>query len=391
VNSNAFCTHAQVRRDGARRGLASGLSFAVKDVFEVEGVARCAGNPHWLRTHPPAATTAPAVARLLDAGASLRGLTLTDELTLGLSGENFHYGTPINPAAPDRVPGGSSSGSASAVAAGLVDFALGTDTGGSVRVPSSYCGIFGFRPTHGRVSNAGVVPLAPSFDTVGWFARDAKVLQLVGDILLEHPAEPTPPRRVLILENLFAEMDDVTARDMRAVVREVLGDCSIESADLSNVSANPGALGDLYRTISGYEEWAVHGQWISQHQPIFGPPVAERFLGAAKVSPPQRDEAERTRLNLRKAVYDLLIQHTIFCAPTTPEVAPVRGKADIPAVRLPLLRLNALAGLAGLPVVSIPLYRCGGLPMGVSFMAAPNHDEDLLALAIDVASLSQTF
>ncbi len=181
---NAFCAHCELKKDG-HRGTLSGLSFAVKDVFEVQGVRNCAGNPTWLETHPPAPRTAPAISRLLVSGAALRGLTLTDELTLGLNGENFHYGTPINSAAPDRVPGGSSCGSASAVAGGAVDFALGTDTGGSVRIPSSYCGIWGMRPTHGRVNNHGVVPLAPSFDTVGWFARSAEMLQTVGQHLLE--------------------------------------------------------------------------------------------------------------------------------------------------------------------------------------------------------------
>ena len=218
---NAFCAHADVKMDGRRRGVASGLSFALKDVFDVEGINGCAGNPDWLRTHRAATQTAPAVARLLDSGASLRGLTITDELTLVLSGENFHFGTPTNPAARDRVPGGSSCGSAAAVAGALVDFALGTDTGGSVRVPASYCGIFGFRPTHARVSNTGVVPLAPSFDTVGWFARDAKVMRLVGEILLENFSEPMPIRKVLIVENLFRDMDTVTAQAIRASLKDM--------------------------------------------------------------------------------------------------------------------------------------------------------------------------
>ena len=382
---NAFCTHADVTRDGGRRGVASGLSFALKDVFDVEGVTACAGNPDWLRTHRAATRTAPAVARLLDAGASLRGLTITDELTLGLSGENFHYGTPVNPAAPDRVPGGSSCGSAAAVAGGLVDFALGTDTGGSVRVPASYCGIFGFRPTHGRVSNKGVVPLAPSFDTVGWFARDAKVLQLVGGILLENLSEPTPIRKVLIIENLFRDMDAAAAHALRAYLKDMLDDISIECADLSNFPDDSIALSDLYRTISGYEEWVVHGQWITQHKPTFGPQVAERFSYAAKVTVAQRDEAERIRRNLTKTVYDLLTDGTILCAPSTPDVAPLRGRADIPEVRLPLLRVTALASLSGLPVISVPLWKRNNIPMGVSFMAGPNRDEDLLALATKVS------
>ena len=372
-------------KDGRHKGVATALSFALKDVFDVEGVTACAGNPDWLRTHRAATRTAPAVDKLLDAGASLRGLTITDELTLGLNGENFHYGTPTNPAAPDRVSGGSSCGSAAAVAGGLVDFALGTDTGGSVRVPASYCGIFGFRPTHGRVSNAGVVPLAPSFDTVGWFARDPKVLRLGGEILLENLAEPRPIRKVLIVENLFRDMDAVAAHALRAHLKNIFDDLSIECADLSNFPDDSVALADLYRTISGYEEWMVHGQWITQHKPTFGPQVAERFGNAAKVTLAQRDEAEKIRRSLTETVHDLLNDGTILCAPTTPDVAPLKGHADIPEVRLPLLRLTALAGLSGLPAVSAPLWKCNNIPMGVSFIAGGNRDEDLLALALKVS------
>ncbi len=323
--------------------------------------------------------------KLLNAGASLRGLTITDELTLGLSGENFHYGTPTNPAAPDRVPGGSSSGSAAAVSAGLVDFALGTDTGGSVRVPASYCGIFGFRPTHRRVSNAGVVPLAPSFDTVGWFARDSKVLRLVGEILLENLTEAKAIRKVLIVENLFRDMDAAAAHELRVYLKDVFYDLSIECADLSNFPDDSVDLAGLYRTISGYEEWVVHGQWITHHKPAFGPPVAERFGNAAKVTLAQRDEAEKIRSSLTKTVYEMLRDGTILCAPTTPDVAPIKGRADIPEVRLPLLRLTALAGLSGLPVVSVPLWKCDNIPLGVSFIAGRNRDEDLLALAAKVS------
>jgi amidase len=382
---NALCAHANVAKDGRHKGVAAALSFALKDVFDVEGVTACAGNPDWLRTHHAATRTAPAVDKLLDAGASLRGLTITDELTLGLSGENFHYGTPTNPAAPDRVPGGSSCGSAAAVAGGLVDFALGTDTGGSVRVPASYCGIFGFRPTHGRVSNAGVVPLAPSFDTVGWFARDLKVLRLVGEILLENLAEPRPVRKVLIVENLFRDMDAVAAHALRAYLKDLFDDLSTECADLSNFPDDSVALADLYRTISGYEEWVVHGQWITQHKPTFGPQVAERFRNAAIATLAQRDEAEKIRRSLTETVHDLLNDGTILCAPTTPDVAPLKGHADIPEVRLPLLRLTALAGLSGLPAVSVPLWKCNNIPIGVSFIAGANRDEDLLALALKVS------
>lgn len=170
-------------------GPLSGLSFAVKDVFDIKGNTSGAGNPDWLRTHPPAESTAPALLALLQRGAALEGTTQTDELMYSLNGENAHYGTPINPVAPDRIPGGSSSGSAVAAAAGLVDFAIGTDTGGSIRIPSSYCGLYGFRPTHGAVSTEGLIPLAHSFDTVGWMSRDVNILLKTGCVLLKKTSQ----------------------------------------------------------------------------------------------------------------------------------------------------------------------------------------------------------
>ncbi|HSS38685.1 MAG TPA: amidase family protein, partial [Polyangia bacterium] len=190
MQASAFCQHDRVHLTGAATGPIAGLTFAAKDVFAVAGATACFGNPTWLATHRPASRTAPAVARLVGAGATLVGLTITDELALSLTGENAHYGTPLNSRCPDRIPGGSSSGSASAVAGGHCDFALGTDTGGSVRVPAAHCGLYGFRPSHGAVPTEGVLPLAPRFDTVGWFARDARTLALVGDVLLDGP-----PRR----------------------------------------------------------------------------------------------------------------------------------------------------------------------------------------------------
>ncbi|MDQ2103939.1 amidase family protein, partial [Azospirillum isscasi] len=181
---NAFVPHGLSEIPGAADGPLAGLRFAVKDLFHIAGLPTGAGNPDWLRTHEVPQETAPAVRRLLDAGARVAGKTLTDELAWSLAGENAHYGTPENPKAPGRIPGGSSSGSASAVAGGAVDFAIGTDTGGSIRLPASYCGLYGLRPTHGAVPLDGSVPLAPSFDTVGWFAREAALLRRVGAVLL---------------------------------------------------------------------------------------------------------------------------------------------------------------------------------------------------------------
>jgi amidase len=181
---NAFCRHTHVEMPGAAHGPLAGLTFGLKDIYDVAGHKTGFGNPDWLRTHDAATVHAVVTKKLLDAGAALAGKTHTEEMAFSLTGENAHYGTPKNVAAPGRVPGGSSSGSAAAVAGKLVDFAIGSDTGGSVRAPASFCGIYGIRPTHGRVSLEGVCPLAPGFDTCGWFARDAYVLAVVGEVLL---------------------------------------------------------------------------------------------------------------------------------------------------------------------------------------------------------------
>jgi amidase len=183
MNWNAFIDK-DVKREGANAGILAGKTFAVKDVFAVKGHTNSAGNPNWLKTAQQATSDSPSIAKLLAAGADLHGMAVTDELMYSLNGENVHYGTPVNPYGADRVPGGSSSGSAVAVAAKLTDFAIGTDTGGSIRIPSSYCGIYGFRPSHGAVDISGVIPLAESFDTVGWMARDVGLLKDIGTVLL---------------------------------------------------------------------------------------------------------------------------------------------------------------------------------------------------------------
>src|SRR5262252_7818859 len=181
---NAFVPGQRVRIEGAPQGPLRGLTFAAKDLFDVAGHTTGGGNHDWARSNPVPTRHAWAVQRLLDAGATLIGKTITDEVSLGILGENAFDGTPLNPRARDRVPGGSSSGSASAVAQGLCDTALGTDTGGSVRVPASFCGLYGIRPTHGRLDLTGMLPQAPSSDTTGWFARDVATFTRVGQMML---------------------------------------------------------------------------------------------------------------------------------------------------------------------------------------------------------------
>ena len=200
---NAFCKDSDAYLPGAAEGPLAGLTFAAKDILDVAGHVTGGGNPDWKASHQPAKKTAWVVQALVDAGATMVGKTLTDELTRGIFGENSHYGTPTNPRAPDRVPGGSSSGSVAAVAGGLVDFALGSDTGGSVRIPASFCGVFGIRPTHGRIPLDGILLQAPSYDTIGWFARDSEVFARVGTVLLGNEIKKARPHRILIAEDAF--------------------------------------------------------------------------------------------------------------------------------------------------------------------------------------------
>ncbi len=201
----AFVPHFQDTLRGAESGPLAGTKFAVKDIYDIAGHVTGCGNPDWLRTHKPAAKTAPVVEKLLAAGGTMIGKTVTDEIAYSLNGQNFHYGTPVNSNAPGRIPGGSSSGSASAVAGNAVDFALGSDTGGSVRVPASLCGIMGIRTSHGRIPLDGIMPLAPSFDTIGWFARDGALLNRIGAVLLDEDKVPTPFGELLVCEDGFAQ------------------------------------------------------------------------------------------------------------------------------------------------------------------------------------------
>src|SRR5213080_3251576 len=209
--TSPFVPGPPVRIAGAPRGPLTGLTFAAKDLFDVAGHPTGGGNPDWARQNPVPARHAWAVQRLLDAGATLIGKTITDEVSLGIVGEDAFYGTPVNPRAPGRVPGGSSSGSAAAVAAGICDTALGTDTGGSVRVPASFCGLYGIRPTHGRLDLTGMMSQAPSSDTAGWFARDAATFAKVASVMLDEAIPATLPTRLVVAVDAFGFADAETA------------------------------------------------------------------------------------------------------------------------------------------------------------------------------------
>jgi amidase len=389
----AFVPGAEVVRDGAIEGPLSGLNFAAKDIFDVAGMVTGCGNPDWARTHEPAEADAPAVAALLSAGARLIGKTITDELAYSLNGQNFHYGTPTNSNAPGRIPGGSSCGSAAAVAGGVTDTALGSDTGGSVRIPASYCGLFGLRPTHGRIPLDGVMPLAPSYDTVGWFARDAATLQRIGSVLLGEAEKREAQRLVVAVDALDQALPEARQRLAPVLTRlqQRLGGAEALYAggehDLEHWMR-------VFRVTQGHEIWRVHGEWITRTQPTFGPEIRERFEWAAGIDDESAAAAAKEREEFRARLCDRLADdERVLCLPTAPGIAP-RLDADPETLRehrSRVLCLTCIAGLAGLPQISLPLASLSGCPLGISLIAGPGGDQMLLSFAAAFTGEDETF
>ena len=293
----AFCRHNHVALAGSGKGPLAGLTFAVKDLFHIKGHRTGFGHPDWLRTHPPAKRTAEAVKRLLAAGADMVGRTHCDELCYSLTGENVHYGAPVNVNAPGRIPGGSSNGSAAAVAGKLVDFAIGSDCGGSVRIPASYCGILGMRPTWGRVSLDGAVPFGPSFDVAGWFARDAALFEKVGRVLLKDRKTARSPKRLLIASDAFALVEPAVAKALNPAVSRL--EALIGKGEEVEV-APEGLVAwfETFRTIQAAEVWASVGAWLTEVGPKLGPGVKERIAWAATVTPEMHAEASARRVEI---------------------------------------------------------------------------------------------
>ena len=360
-------------------GVLDGLRFAVKDVFDIAGAVTGCGNPDWLRTHAPATQTASVVCALQGAGATMVGKTLTDELAYSLNGENWHYGTPANPRAPQRIPGGSSSGSAAAVALDLVDVALGTDCGGSIRLPASFCGLFGLRPTHGRVATDGLVPLARSFDTVGWFASSADHLRRVGEVLLGDDVDTTSPNRLVIATDLFDQLELAERAALQPAIDRVKQQFN-EVVEVRVGNDMLDALMQAFRTLQAAEIWQEHAEWITRTKPVFGPGVQQRFDNTARITPAEVSQAQTVRDNLRSRLDTLLTPGTLLCLPSAPTIAPLRNTPieELEIFRSKSIRMLCIAGLAGTPQVSIPVTTFDGAPLGLSLMMARDSDRRLL-------------
>ncbi len=379
----AFCRHTHVALAGAASGPLAGLSFGRKDIFDVAGHKTGFGCPDWLRTHDAAKVHAPVTQQLLGAGAHLAGKTHTEEMAFSLTGENAHYGTPKNIAAPGRVPGGSSSGSAAAVAGKLVDFAIGSDTGGSVRGPASFCGIYGIRPTHGRISLEGVCPLAPGFDTCGWFARDADLLARVGEVLLG--AKAAAPGRVLLAQDAYALATPEAQRVLQPVVERV--EKLLGKAQPVTVSAEGlNNWFEVFRVIQFAEIWDTHREWVTRVKPNFGPAIGKRFEAVAQVTADEVAKMKPKREAIAAGLDQLLAGNAIMILPTVPDIAPLLNcpHEQTTAFRERAMGMLCISGIGRLPQVSLPLATLNGCPLGLSLVAARGNDEMLLTVAKNI-------
>src|ERR1700728_3442066 len=378
----AFVAHGMCRREATRRGPLDGLTFAVKDLIDVAGTRTGAGNPAWLAQQRPATESASVVKATLAAGAALLGKTVTDELAFSLEGRNVHDGCPINPACPERLSGGSSSGSAVAVAGGLVDFALGTDTGGSVRVPANFVGVFGFRPSHGAVSLNGIVPFAPSYDTVGWFARDAELLAKIGDVLLPQQQRREPIEKLLLARDAFALVDRPVAEELetRAANWPLAGSVDVFHAEEA-------LHFDCYRVLQDAEAWQSLGAWITGNRPPLAADIGRRFAQAATVTASQVATYRTIRATIRGRFEALVPPGMAIVLPTTPCVALPKNAPDdiVSDFYGRALTLTSVAGHCGATQVALPLGRRDGCPIGLSIVGARGSDRALLELATRLA------
>lgn len=385
--AHAFLPYPDAPVPHAATGPLSGLCFAAKDLFDVAGYPTGGGQPFVLAMSGIKTTTAPAVQQLLDAGARFIGKTVTDELAFSMNGNNAHFGAPINGAAPNRISGGSSSGSASAVSSNLCDFALGSDTGGSVRAPANHCGLYGIRPTHGRISLSGVLDLAPSLDTCGYFARDVETFARVSSVLLGADVAPLPDKiRLLKPTDLWTLLNaEATAAQAAPLAR-------VEAA-LGTAQPTTVVLDDMdtmywrFRYLQGREAWMVNGPLIERFCPPLGPGVAERFDWSRQVTDAQFAQATVYRERFKKHLAILLDTDGVLVLPTVPDIAPLchDGDEKMESYRNRAVQMLCVSGLSGFPQISMPLGQRLGAPLGLSLLGPAGSDASLVRLAQRIA------
>jgi amidase len=387
VSGSFFVPHdlkAPVR--GAATGPLASLTAVVKDMYDIAGTRTGGGSPEWLAEQKPATQHAAVVEQIVAAGATITGKTICDEFFYSVAGVNAHYGTPTNLRAPGRIPGGSSSGSAAACGANACDFALGSDTGGSVRIPASFNGLYGLRPTHGRIDLAGAMAMAPSFDVGGWFANAPGVFHRVGTVLLRGTAVAAPVRHLVVATDAFAQAD----AEVAALGRDFLKHATPVLPQSTEMTAAPGGFDDwreAFRIVQAKEVWETFGVFVTRVKPKFGPGIKERMEFAATVTDDQAKAARKIVAAARTKIRALLPTGTIMALPTSPTIAPpadLKGD-ELESFRVRVMRLTCMAGLAGLPQMTLPIGTVSGCPAGLSLIGWAGADEVLLGLSVSLA------
>lgn len=368
---------------GAASGPLVGQTVAVKDLFDIEGFRVGAGNPTWLTEAPVADGTAPALTALLAAGASIRGIAQTDEFAYSITGANPHYGTPPNPLVPGALPGGSSSGPASAVASGQASIGLGTDTAGSVRVPASYTGLWGLRTTHDAVSRERLLPLADSFDTVGWLTRSAALLRDVAAATLGEIGV-TPFADYLVDPALVSVADPAASEAFFAAIRGL----RTSTIDVGEVEE----MFETFRVVQAADAWIADGAWVTAHPGAVGPGTAARFSIAAAVTP-ELARTARAAMRAQAARLDALLGESVLLVPSASSAAPstTADPAELDRVRAATIRLCCVAGLTGRPALSIPALTVpgpfgGDAPLGICLVGPRGSDVALVSLGAALAA-----
>ncbi|MBF0379603.1 MAG: amidase [Magnetococcales bacterium] len=369
-----------------KKGPLSGLVFSAKDCFDVKGYVTSFGNPGWAESHKVAHHTSDLITQLVESGASLQGKTHLNELTFGLDGQNIHFGMPVNPLGVDRIPGGSSSGSAVSVAAGLADFSLGTDTAGSIRIPASYCGVFGIRPTHSLLSTQGIIPLSQSFDVPGCFARSPEIFTEVLNTLIPKQKE-VQFTKAIVPDDVMGVIDP----EIRSIFKTVQAKAASIFANINFVTLTPDnlhTLSNLFRTIQGYEVWNNHGKWFKSYKPKVANDVAKRINWASTVTKSSYDSGKKEQELFTKMLVELLGDDSVILMPTAPCHPPLINSStkEFESHRVKIIKLTSIAGLGGVPEISIPV-NCKQGSIGISIIGPKNSERSLVALAVSLQKI----
>jgi amidase len=362
----------------------------VKDLFAIAGHKVSIGSPEWYAAASPATETAPAIRVLLDAGATLTGITICDEFLYSVLGTNVHYGTPVNIHALRHVTGGSSCGSAAAVAAGMCDFALGSDTGGSIRVPAAFCGLYGLRPTYGRIDIAGVTPMAPSYDTVGFHARDAVLFREIGRcMLLKDSRVDAPIQHLILAQDMFSRGEASIDEEIWHVLDKISGALP-KPEQMDVVGEEFDTWRNAFRFNQGFELQSTLMPFALAHADSLSPAIRERFEIASRITKDEAKTGREIRAAAKERLQSLAKPGTMIVMPTTPTLPPERDIPDGASTvefRAMTLGSTCFAGHAGLPQISIPAGTAAGCPVGLSFIGWEGGDEGLLDLAVAIAPL----